>query len=98
MLDYIQENFKIKSIKYLGCFKNKRLEIPWENKIIVLDCTVYEFGTAYECEISNISIGLDIAEDIQEQFEDLLRELHVNYKYSKGSKFENFIKGKIIVE
>jgi hypothetical protein len=51
---------------YLGSFQNSRLEIPWKNNKILLDSTNFDFGKAYECEISNIELGREMSDDIQE--------------------------------
>jgi uncharacterized protein YjbK len=92
---YIFDTFKISSVKYLGHFENQRFECKWNDNIILLDTTEYPFGKAYECEISNIKVGIDISEDLQEAFEKLLKQIDIKWRYSKASKWENLIKGKV---
>ena len=66
LIQYIHQEFNVNSVIYLGSFENVRLEIPWRNNKILLDATTFEFGKAYECEISNINLGNEMSEEIQE--------------------------------
>jgi uncharacterized protein YjbK len=66
LISYIHKEFQVNNVIYLGCFQNSRLEIPWKNNKILLDSTSFDFGKAYECEISNIELGREMSDDIQE--------------------------------
>lgn len=86
----------LKDVKYLGSYVNNRVEIPWNGKCIILDTVEYPFGRAYECEISKITVGTDISEDFQSQFEQILKDLNIYERYAKGSKIQNLLAGKVL--
>ncbi|GAB4823572.1 hypothetical protein N2152v2_010618 [Parachlorella kessleri] len=69
----------------LGGFKNTRQEFDWQEHLLELDETKYEWGTLYELECETTE-----PEKLRQELEAFLGEQGVAYKYSTTTKFANF--------
>eukprot|EP00892_Ulva_mutabilis_P010515 jgi/Ulvmu1/7836/UM004_0066.1 len=77
---------EISGLKALGGFKNTRKVIDWNDHILEVDETSYDWGTVYEieCETSEPEV-------VREQLSAFLKEQGIEFKLNTTTKFSNFV-------
>ncbi|KAI5069158.1 hypothetical protein GOP47_0015459 [Adiantum capillus-veneris] len=90
LINRITQDFQVQNFICLGSFRNVRNVFHWENLVLELDETQYDFGTAYEieCETSD-------PEHARSVLEDFLNHHGIPFSYSTSSKFAMFRAGKL---
>eukprot|EP01024_Parvocaulis_polyphysoides_P054621 TRINITY_DN5525_c0_g6_i1.p2 TRINITY_DN5525_c0_g6~~TRINITY_DN5525_c0_g6_i1.p2 ORF type:complete len:198 (-),score=33.02 TRINITY_DN5525_c0_g6_i1:332-925(-) len=86
LMKELKRDYNLPGLVCLGGFKNIRKVHSWEELVLEVDETNYDWGTLYEVECET-----EQPEVVKPKLENFLQGNGIEFSYSSSTKFANFI-------